>query len=288
MNIKKIAMTALAGAMLIGSVGCANNKKNDNNSNEAMSNSNASVEKSNENAGKMEKKDLVVFAAASMTEALEELKTEFEKENPNLSLTFNFDSSGTLKTQIDEGADCDVFVSAAQKQMDELDKEEKIDKETRFDLLENEVTLAVAKGNEKGIKDFKDLEKDEVEKIALGNADVPVGQYSEEILKNLGIWDKIQDKVTLGSNVKEVTSWVSEKAADCGIVYKTDAKTAGLETVAVADDSMLENKVIYPAALLKNSKNPEEGKKYLEFLKGEKASEILDKYGFKPLNKGIK
>ena len=164
MNIKKIAMTALAGAMLIGTVGCANNKKNDNNSNQAMSNSNASVATSNEKADNMEKKDVIVFAAASMTEALEELKTEFEKENPNLNLTFNFDSSGTLKTQIDEGADCDVFVSAAQKQMDELEGEDKIDKETRFDLLENEVTLAVAKGNEKGIKDFKDLEKDEVEK----------------------------------------------------------------------------------------------------------------------------
>ena len=283
MNFKKIAMTALAGALLIGTAGCANNKKNDNNSNELMSNSN--VAKSNEATDTKDKKKVTVFAAASMTEALEELKTEFEKENPDLNLTFNFDSSGTLKTQIDEGADCDVFVSAAQKQMDELDKEDKIDKETRFDLLENEVTLAVAKGNEKGIKDFKDLEKDEVEKIALGNSDVPVGQYSEEILKNLGIWDKIQDKVTFGSNVKEVTSWVSEKTVDCGIVYKTDAKTAGLETVAVADDSMLENKVIYPAALLKNSKNPEEGKKYLEFLQGEKASEILDKYGFKPLSK---
>ncbi|WP_058991060.1 molybdate ABC transporter substrate-binding protein [Anaerococcus rubeinfantis] len=282
MNFKKIAMTALAGAMLIGTVGCANKNANDNKSNEPMSSSN--VAKSNENTDK-EKKDLVVFAAASMTEALEELKTEFEKENPNLNLTFNFDSSGTLKTQIDSGADCDVFVSAAQKQMDELEDEDKIDKETRFDLLENEVTLAVAEGNEKGIKDFKDLEKRDVEKIALGNSDVPVGQYSEEILKNLGIWDKIQDKVTFGSNVKEVTSWVSEKAADCGIVYKTDAKTAGLETVAVADDSMLENKVIYPAALLKNSKNPEEGKKYLEFLQGKKASEVLDKYGFKPLSK---
>ncbi|MDU2830523.1 MAG: molybdate ABC transporter substrate-binding protein [Anaerococcus vaginalis] len=282
MNFKKIAMTALAGAMLIGTVGCANKNANDNKSNEPMSSSN--IAKSNENKDK-EKKDVIVFAAASMTEALEELKTEFEKENPNLNLTFNFDSSGTLKTQIDSGADCDVFVSAAQKQMNELEEEDKIDKDTRIDLLENEVTLAVAKGNEKGIKDFKDLEKDDVEKIALGNSDVPVGQYSEEILKNLGIWDKIQDKVTLGSNVKEVTSWVSEKAADCGIVYKTDAKTAGLETVAVADDSMLENKVVYPAALLKNSKNPEEGKKYLEFLQGEKASEILDKYGFKPLSK---
>ena len=283
MNFKKIAMTALAGALLITTVGCSNNKKNDNNSNETAPSSN--VAKSNEKEESKDKKDVIVFAAASMTEALEELKAEFEKENPNLNLTFNFDSSGTLKTQIDSGADCDVFVSAAQKQMDELEKEDKIDKDTRFDLLENEVTLAVAKGNEKGIKDFKDLEKDEVEKIALGNSDVPVGQYSEEILKNLGIWDKIQDKVTFGSNVKEVTSWVSEKTVDCGIVYKTDAKTAGLETVAVADDSMLENKVIYPAALLKNSKNPEEGKKYLEFLKGEKASEILDKYGFKPLNK---
>lgn len=283
MNFKKIAMTALAGVMLIGTVGCSNNNKTDSNSNEPMSSSN--VAKSNENTDSKEKKDLVVFAAASMTEALEELKTEFEKENPNLNLTFNFDSSGTLKTQIDSGADCDVFVSAAQKQMNELEEEDKIDKDTRIDLLENEVTLAVAKGNEKGIKDFKDLEKDEVEKIALGNSDVPVGQYSEEILKNLGIWDKIQDKVTFGSNVKEVTSWVSEKTVDCGIVYKTDAKTAGLETVAVADDSMLENKVIYPAALLKNSKNPEEGKKYLEFLQGKKASEILDKYGFKPLSK---
>lgn len=286
MNFKKIAMTALAGALLITTVGCSNNKKNDNNSNETAPSSN--VAKSNEKEESKDKKDVIVFAAASMTEALEELKAEFEKENPNLNLTFNFDSSGTLKTQIDSGADCDVFVSAAQKQMDELEKKDKIDKDARFDLLENEVTLAVAKGNEKGIKDFKDLEKRDVEKIALGNSDVPVGQYSEEILKNLGIWDKIQDKVTFGSNVKEVTSWVSEKAADCGIVYKTDAKTAGLETVAVADDSMLENKVVYPAALLKNSKNPKEGKKYLEFLKGEKASEILDKYGFKPLNKGIK
>ena len=266
MNFKKIAMTALAGALLITTVGCSNNKKNDNNSNEAAPSSN--VAKSNEKEESKDKKEVTVFAAAS-----------------NLNLTFNFDSSGTLKTQIDSGADCDVFVSAAQKQMDELEKEDKIDKDTRFDLLENEVTLAVAKGNEKGIKDFKDLEKDDVEKIALGNSDVPVGQYSEEILKSLGIWDKIQDKVTLGSNVKEVTSWVSEKAADCGIVYKTDAKTAGLETVAVADDSMLKNKVIYPAALLKNSKNSEEGKKYLEFLKGKKASEVLDKYGFKPLSK---
>ena len=283
MNFKKIAMTALAGLMLVATVGCSNKNENDNKSNADMSNSN--VAKSNEATDTNDKKELTVFAAASMTEALEELKTEFEKENPNLSLTFNFDSSGTLKTQIDEGADCDVFVSAAQKQMDELEKEDKIDKETRFDLLENEVTLAVADGNEKEIKDFKDLEKDEVEKIALGNSDVPVGQYSEEILKNLGIWDKIQDKVTFGSNVKEVTSWVSEKVADCGIVYKTDAKTAGLQTVAIADDSMLENKVVYPAALLKNSKNPEEGKKYLEFLQGEKASEVLDKYGFKPLSK---
>ena len=283
MNIKKIAMTALAGLMLVATVGCSNKNENDNKSNADMSSSN--VAKSNEATDTKDKKDLTVFAAASMTEALEELKTEFEKENPNLNLTFNFDSSGTLKTQIDEGADCDVFVSAAQKQMNELEKEDKIDKETRFDLLENEVTLAVAEGNEKGIKDFKDLEKDEVEKIALGNSDVPVGQYSEEILKKLGVWDKIQDKVTFGSNVKEVTSWVSEKVADCGIIYKTDAKTAGLETVAVADDSMLENKVVYPAALLKNSKNPKEGKKYLEFLQGEKASEVLDKYGFKPLSK---
>lgn len=285
MKIKNIGKFALAMAFVIGAVGCQNNDTKDQKSVESNANSNPKVESNISSTENKEDSKLTIFAAASMTDVLEELKAEFQKENPNSELTFNFDSSGTLKTQIDSGAEVDVFVSAAQKQMNELEKEDKIEKDTRIDLLENEVTLAVPKGSDKDIKDFKDLDSDKVEKIALGNSDVPVGQYSEEILKNLGIWEQIQDKITFGSNVKEVTTWVSEKTVDCGIVYKTDAKIADLDVVAVADDSMLENKVIYPAAVVKNSKNKELAKKYIEFLQSKKAGEIFEKYGFKPLGK---
>ena len=273
--IKKLASVLLALGLVGSFVGCQNN---DQASNENQL-SNDTSQEVNENS-----EDMTVFAAASMTEVLDELKGEFEKENPDIILSFNFDSSGTLKTQIESGADADVFVSAARKQMDELEESDLIEKDTRIDLLENEVSLAVSETG-KDITSFEDLASDKVEKIALGNEDVPVGQYSEEVLKNLGIWENIQDKVSFGSNVKEVTSWVDENVVDCGIVYKTDAKTAGLDVVAVADDSMLENKVIYPAAVLKNAKDKEKAQKYIDFLQSDKAAEIFEKYGFKPLAK---
>ena len=238
-----------------------------------------------------EKTDLNVFAAASMTESLEELKAVFEEENPGINLVFNFDSSGTLKTQISEGAACDVFISAAQKQMDALDPNRDgkdgditIDPASRFDLLENEVVLAVKENSDKDIRSFDDINKDKVETIALGNADVPVGQYSESLLKNMGIWDLIQDKISFGSNVKEVTSWVTEGAVDCGIIYSTDAKAAGLKIVDTADPDMLDKKVIYPAAFIENSPNREASEKFLEFLKTDKAREVFTKYGFKPVS----
>ncbi|ACV29466.1 Molybdate-binding periplasmic protein precursor [Anaerococcus prevotii] len=236
-----------------------------------------------------EKTDLNVFAAASMTESLEDLKEVFEDENPGINLVFNFDSSGTLKTQIAEGADCDVFISAAQKQMDALDPNSDskegditIDPSSRFDLLENEVTLAVREDSNKDITSFDDIKTDKVATIGLGNADVPVGQYSESLLKNMGIWEVIQDKISFGSNVKEVTSWLTEGAVDCGIIYSTDAKAAGLRIVDTADPDMLDKKVIYPAALIENSPNREAGEKFLEFLKTDRAREVFVKYGFKP------
>ncbi|MSS77914.1 molybdate ABC transporter substrate-binding protein [Anaerococcus sp. AGMB00486] len=282
MKLKNIGKLILGLALCLTVVGCQNNESNNKESNKAA----ASKAESNKNSNEAKKTgNLTIFAAASMTDVLDELKSEFQKENPGSELTFNFDSSGTLKTQIDSGAKADVFISAAQKQMNGLEEENKLENDTRIDLLENEVTLAIAKGSDKKITDFKDLSSDKVDKIALGNSDVPVGQYSEEILKKLGIWDEIQDKITFGSNVREVTTWVSEKTVDCGIVYKTDAIIADLDVVAVADDSMLENKVIYPAAVLKDSQNKELAKKYIKFLQSEKASEIFKKYGFKPLGK---
>lgn len=240
---------------------------------------------------KSAKTDLNVFAAASMTESLEELKAVFEEENPDLNLVFNFDSSGTLKTQISEGADCDVFISAAKKQMDELDptsdtkdSDITIDPDSRFDLVENQVTLAVKEDSRKDIKSFDDINTDKVETIALGNSDVPVGQYSESLLKNMGVWDDIQEKITFGSNVKEVTSWVSEGAVDCGIIYSTDAKAAGLKIVDTANPDMLDKKVIYPAAILDKSAKKEAGEEFMSFLNSDKASEVFSQYGFKPAN----
>lgn len=235
---------------------------------------------------------LNVFAAASMTETMEQVKEKYKAIAPNVEIVLTLDSSGTLKQQIESGADCDLFISAGQKQMNALDKDsdknEKgldfVDTATRIDLLENKVVLAVQKGNPKNISSFEQLGTDAVERIALGNADVPVGQYSEELLKNMNLWDALneQQKITFGANVKEVTTQVSEGAVDCGIIYSTDAYSAGLEAVAQADASMLKTPVIYPAAVMKNSKHAEEAKALLDYLHGEEAMAIFQSVGFSP------
>lgn len=234
---------------------------------------------------KIQKKDLKVFCAASLTETMEEIKKIYEQQNENINLIYTFDSSGTLKKQIEQGVDVDIFFSAAQKQMDQLstDKNDFIDKSTRFDILENKVVLAVAEGNPEKIEKFEDLTRHDISKIALGNSDVPVGQYSEELLKNLGIFEKIKENVSFGSNVKEVTTWVKQKVSSCGIIYSTDAYSAGLEVVDTADKTELNTQVLYPVAVLKNSKMKDESKKFLEFLKTDTCKKIFEKVGFTPV-----
>ena len=234
---------------------------------------------------------LNVFAAASMTETLTEIQEMYKEVAPNVTLVFNFDSSGTLKTQIQEGADCDVFISAAQKQMNQLDKDadpevntEGLDyvlEGTRINLLENKVVLAVPDGNPKGIESFADLGTDKLSLLALGNEDVPVGQYSEEILTNLGMLDQLEqeNKITYGSNVKEVTTQVSETAADAGIIYATDAYSAGLLVVAQADDTMCKQ-VIYPAAVLNISENQDAAEAFLDYLKTDDCMKVFEEAGF--------
>ena len=234
---------------------------------------------------------LNVFAAASMTETLTEIQEMYKEVAPNVTPVFNFDSSGTLKTQIQEGADCDVFISAAQKQMNQLDKDadpevntEGLDyvlEGTRINLLENKVVLAVPDGNPKGIESFADLGTDKLSLLALGNEDVPVGQYSEEILTNLGMLDQLEqeNKITYGSNVKEVTTQVSEAAADAGIIYATDAYSAGLLVVAQADDTMCKQ-VIYPAAVLNISENQDAAEAFLDYLKTDDCMKVFEEVGF--------
>ncbi len=222
--------------------------------------------------------ELIVFAAASMTETLTQIAENYKEVAPNVTLVYTFDSSGTLKTQIEEGADCDLFISAAQKQMNALGEAVKAD--SRVDLVENKVVLAVPQGNPAGVAAFEDVATEKVSLVALGNADVPVGQYSQELYTNLGLWEDIQDKITFGSNVKEVTTWVSEQTVDCGVVYGTDAYSAGLEVVATAPAELLSSRVLYPAAVLAGSQHAEEAQAFLTYLQGEECAAIFEGVGF--------
>ena len=234
---------------------------------------------------KNEKISLTVFAAASMTETLEEIKQLYIKENPNVDITFNFDSSGTLKTQIEEGAECDLFISAAQKQMDELDASDKIEKDTRCDILENKVTLVVPDNNKKNINSYDDMVRHLKSKdilMSMGNEDVPVGQYTQKILNYYGLDEKAladDGLITYGSNVKEVTTQVSEGAVDCGVIYSTDAFSAGLTVVDTATEEMC-GKAVYPASVLKGASNYEQAKAFLDFIKNDASSKVFEKVGF--------
>ena len=240
---------------------------------------------------------VTVFAAASMTESLTKAGDQFKAANPSYDLSFNFDSSGTLKTQIQEGADCDVFISAGQKQMNQLDAEAEKDREdgldfidhsTRFNILENKVTLCVPDGNPKDIASFEELATHLTEGdvlLCMGNSDVPVGQYTQKILAYYNLDEEAlaaSGCITYGTNVKEVTSQVKEGAVDCGVIYKTDATSAGLTIVDEATKDMC-GQVVYPAAVTKNAPQPEGARSFLEFLKGSEASADFEEVGFTPL-----
>ena len=232
--------------------------------------------------------ELIVFAAASMTETMNTIAEMYKEVAPYVTIVYNFDSSGTLKTQIQEGADCDIFISAGQLQMNQIDinggedNTENLDfviEDTRFDIVKNTCVICVPEGNPAGITSFEDVNTDKVSLIALGNSDVPVGQYSEEIFTTLGFWNDIQDKITFGSNVKEVTTQVAEAAVDCGVVYATDAYSAGLEWVAVAGDDLCQPPV-YPAAVLNITKNEQAARDFLEYLKTDECSTVFESVGF--------
>lgn len=238
-----------------------------------------------------EKTDVIVFAAASMTETLTQIQEMYQEVAPDVNLVFTFDSSGTLKTQIEEGADCDLFISAAQKQMNQLDITadpevnenglDFVDDTTRINLLENKVVLAVPDGNPADIQSFEDLGTDKLTLLCLGNEDVPVGAYSEEILTSLEILEQLEadQKITYGSNVKEVTTQIKEGSVDAGIIYATDAFSAELTVVDQADSTLC-RQVIYPAAVLKTAQHPEEAKAFLDYLGTEECAEVFEAVGF--------
>ena len=242
--------------------------------------------------------ELTVFAAASLTETLTRIAEDYKTAAPDVTLVFNFDSSGTLKTQIQEGAVCDLFLSAGQKQMDQLDASADASVNTegldyvlagsRVDLLENKVTLAVPDGNPKGIDSFDALAAHLAAGdilLAMGNSDVPVGQYTQKILTHYGLDEAALAQagcITYGTNVKEVVTQVSEGSVDAGVIYATDAFSAGLTIVDEATPAMC-GQVIYPAAVLNTSEHQAEAQAFLDYLSTDEAMAVFEGVGFSPV-----
>ena len=239
--------------------------------------------------------ELIVFAAASLTETLTAIGATYSAEHPEVTFSFNFDSSGTLKTQIQEGADCDLFISAGQKQMNQLDSTASadvntegldfVDSDSRVDLLENKVVLCVPENGDKGIDSFDSLAEHLKARdilFCMGNSDVPVGQYTQKILAYYQLDEAAlaaAGVITYGSNVKEVTTQITEGSVDAGVVYCTDAYSAGLTPVDEATKEMC-GQVIYPAAVLKAAPNAKAAKEFLAYLQTDKAMTVFEGVGF--------
>lgn len=252
-------------------------------------------EPAEETADTAENVEVVVFAAASMTETLTEISEMYKEVAPNVTLTFNFDSSGTLKTQIQEGAACDLFISAGQTQMNQLDINadpevnteglDFVDEDSRVDILENRVTLCVTSDNEAGLESFDDmaaaLQNGSI-LMAMGNSDVPVGQYTQRILEYYGLNEEelaASGVISYGSNVKEVATQIAEGSVDCGVIYCTDAYSEGLNIVDYATADMC-GQVIYPAAVLKTAAHPEEAQAFLDYLQTDECMAVFEEVGF--------
>ncbi|MGI6205403.1 MAG: molybdate ABC transporter substrate-binding protein [Anaerovoracaceae bacterium] len=292
---KKLFAIGLAAVMVFAMTACGSSSTSSDTSSASSSASSSSSSSSEQVSG-----DLYVSAAASMTESLDKVIAEFEKENPDCNVTATYDSSGTLKTQIQQGSPCDVFISAAQKQMNALDGDSEdcegtnyVLSGTRVDLLENTCVLVVAPNSDKNISSWDDFvsamenatSSDDLI-FCMGNSDVPVGQYTSTILTNLGLDEATMASegiITYGSNVKEVTSQVESGAADCGIIYSTDAYSAGMDPVATADTDLTGGPITYPAAVMQNTQNEEAARAFLDFLQTDTAMKEFEAVGFKPI-----
>ena len=273
--VKRIGAVALAVCMVLSCAGCG-----------GASNKGAS-EGTTEVTTEGGKSKILVAAAASLQATFDnELIPLFEKENPEITVEGTYASSGDLQHQIESGLDADVFFSAATSNMDTLAEEKLIDEDTVVDLLKNDVVLITPKDSKLGIKSFKDITK--ADTIAIGDPEsVPAGKYAKEILTNLGVYNEVEKKASLGASVTEVLSWVAEGSADAGIVYATDAQTENtngddkeVEVVATAEDSMMQTPVVYPVGVVSASTHKDEAKAFEDFLQTDEAKVILEKAGF--------
>lgn len=262
--LKKLGIIGLFLSLAIGVVGCSSSedksKKDDTASEETVT--------------------LNISAAASLQEAMAELETKFKEIEPNVKLEVNLGASGALQQQIEEGAPCDVFISAGEKQMTALSDKDLLLADTNKTLLTNDLVLVVAKGTK--VKDLDALSTDDISKIAIGDPEsVPAGKYAKEVLDNTKIYDKVKDKLVLAKDVKEVLAWVQQGNAEVGFVYLSDAQGADGVEVAHTTEADSHSPINYPIAVLKSSEKQDKAKAFEEFLLSADGQTILEKYGFK-------
>jgi molybdate transport system substrate-binding protein len=226
--------------------------------------------------------ELTVSAAISLKDALDEISRLYSADHPAAAVHFNLGGSGTLQRQIEQGAPVDIFISASPKEMDSLQSQGLLLPATRKDLVKNSVVLIVPAGSTT-VSDFRDLTKPAVKTVAIGEPQtVPAGKYAQEVLTHFGIYDQLKSKLVLAKDVRQVLTYIETGNADAGIVYATDAKISRKVTVVATAPGDSHSPVVYPAAVIKNSANPAAAEAFLEFLSGEKARAVFQKYGFVP------
>lgn len=225
-------------------------------------------------------RSVTVCAAASLKDPLTKIQPLFE-EKKNTKLVLNFASSGTLQKQIEEGASADLFISAGKNQMDELEKEKLIDKDTRKDILQNRLVLVVSNDYKNKIKNISDLKNLKV-RVSIGEIKtVPAGLYAAESLNSLGMWDELKENIIYGKDVKQVLTYVENGDVGAGIVYLTDAADLKNSFICQVFDDDIHSPIVYPAAIISGSKNKASAKDFLNYLKGEDSLDIFEQYGFR-------
>ena len=281
--MKKLTAIMLLAAMTTGLMACGDTKTEQKTADATVqTESTQKVEEIEAAEENTEIEGTVMLAAAASLEKsfTEQLIPMFEAQYPNVKIEGTYDSSGKLQSQIEAGADVDIFFSAALKQMQALQEEGYIDADASVDLLENKIVLIVPKGSEEGYTSFEDIVNADM--AAIGDPEsVPAGQYGKEALENLGLWSEVENKLSLGTNVTEVLNWVAEQSADAGIVYATDAASIPdkVTVIAAAPEGSV-SKVIYPVAELKDTANKEAADAFMEFLQSADALKVFEEAGF--------
>ncbi|WP_303965303.1 molybdate ABC transporter substrate-binding protein [Sporosarcina ureae] len=226
--------------------------------------------------------EILVSAAASLTDALEDLKADFEKANEGVTVTYNFGSSGKLATNIENGAPSDVFLSASSKDMNELEDKGLLIHESRKDFTENALVLIAHKDSDSTISSFEEIDPAALDHFAVGEPEsVPVGRYTKETFENLDLWEPLKEKLVLGSDVRQVLTHVEMGNADYGVVYSSDAFVSDDVKVLAEADTDWHAPIVYPGAVVKDSKHQEAAQQFLDYLTGAEGKEALQKFGFK-------